>query len=251
MTDSSLRSDFVPEAVWEDRPVRVLIGDDHSLFRRGLLVAFEDEGDIEVLGEGDQGPELVALAEQLAPDVILIDSSVPPYGGVAAVAQINRTVPTARVVLLTADENDTEELLEGIGAGAVGVIVKEHALDDAPAVVRQVAAGRSVLTPAVAGAIRDFVKSEPAPAAGLPGLGVTDRERVLIDVLARGADAAAAGRGLDIDETTAQNLQLNVVRRLQRFWRADDIVVSLSRRQSDTALADVAEAARRVVDTST
>jgi DNA-binding NarL/FixJ family response regulator len=250
MTDTPLRSDFLLDAAWSERPVRVLIGDDHSLFRRGLVIVFEEEGDLDVLGEGDQGPELVALAEELAPDVILVDAALPPYGGVAAIAQINRTVPTARIVLVTADESDPTELLEGIGAGAVAVMVKELALDEGPVVVRRVAGGRSAITPAVAGAIRDFVKDDPEPAAGLPKVGVTERERVLVDVLARGADAAAAGQGLDIDETTAENLLLNVVRRLQRFWRADDIVLSLSRRQPDTGPSDLAEAAGQAIDGS-
>lgn len=247
---ASIRRDFLRDVDWHDDPVRVVLCDDHALFRRGLTVVLEEEPDLEVVGEADTGPEAAALAEVLAPDIILVDINLPPYGGVAAASLICRAVPTARVVLLAANERQPDELVEGIGAGAVGVMLKERALDEAAGVARRVSAGECILSPTVALAMRDLLDGlgdDPTP--GIEPVVLTDRERLVVEIVARGADAADASAGLGIDRHTAVNLLRNVIRKTQRYWRAEDTAVSLSTPRTDRdRLASVAEAVQRVTD---
>jgi two-component system NarL family response regulator len=224
-----LRRDFLPEEVWHDDPIRILLCDDHALHRRGLLVVLEEEPDVEVLGEADTGPEAASLAEVLAPDVVLLDVRLPPYGGVAAAAQISRAVPSARIIVLAANARRPLELLEALGAGAMSVMLKERSLDDATSVIRRAARGDCVLLPPVARAAQELIDGQLAhPVAGLPPIDVTDRERLVLEIVARGADAADAATGLGVDEATAVNLLRNLLLKLQRYWRAEDAAVSFS-----------------------
>ncbi len=246
---ASLRRDYLPDAVWHDDPIRVVLCDDHAMFRRALTVVLEEEGDLEIVGEADTGPEAAALAEVLAPDLLFVDINLPPYGGVAACSQIVRAVPTARVVILAAHEKHPDELLEGVGAGAIGVLLKEQALDGAADISRRVDSGECILSPAVARALRDLLAGgADLPAPGVAPLVLEPREQLVVEVVARGADAADAATGLGIERHTAINLMCNAVRRIQRTWRAEDTVVSLSTpRQDHDRLEAVAQAARRVV----
>lgn len=243
------RRDFLPEVRWVDDPLRVLVCDDHSLLRRGLLAVLEEHPDLEVIGEADTGPEAADLAQQLAPDVVLVDVGLPPYGGVAAVAQVSRAVPTARIVVLAANDRHPEELLEAIGAGATSVMLKERSIEVAPDVVRRAARGECLLLPRVATAAKELLAGladEVTP--GVRPVVVTDRERLVLEVVARGADAADAATGLGVEPTTAVNLLRNLVRKLQRYWRAEDAttVLSTPRMREEEALADVVAAARRI-----
>jgi DNA-binding NarL/FixJ family response regulator len=241
------RQDFLPDVEWADDPIRVLVCDDHALLRRGLMVVLEEESDLEVVGEADTGPEAAALAEQLAPDVVLVDFRLPPYGGVAATAQISRAVPTARVVVLAANERKPDELLEAVGAGAVSVMLKEQSLDRAADVARRVSRGECVFLPSVATAAKALVGRLPADARpGIVPIQVDDRERLVLEIVARGADAADAATGLGIERHTAVNLLRNLVRKLQRYWRAEDAAITLStpRMSGGGSVASVAEAAK-------
>jgi DNA-binding NarL/FixJ family response regulator len=223
------RRDFLPDVAWTDEPIRVLVCDDHALLRRGLIVVLEEEADLEVLGEAETGPEAAALAEQLAPDVVLVDVGLPPYGGVAAVAQISRAVPSARIVVLAANEKKPEELLEAVGAGAVSVMLKERSLDDVSDVARRVSRGECVLLPTVAAAAKELMATLPEEATpGIEPVTISDRERLVLEVVARGADAADAATGLGVERHTAVNLLRNLVRKLQRYWRAEDAAISFS-----------------------
>jgi DNA-binding NarL/FixJ family response regulator len=241
------RRDFLPDVTWADDPVRVLVCDDHALLRRGLTVVIEEEPDLVVLGEADGGPEAVALAEELAPDVVLVDIGIPPYGGVAAAAEISRALPTARIAVLAANEKHPEELLEALGAGAMAVALKEAALDEAPDLVRRVARGECVLLASVATAVRDLVLRLPEEVTPeVDPVHISDRERLVLEVVCRGADAADAAVGLGISPATAVGLLRNLLRKLQRYWRAEDTVTRLSTPQSTGNLASIAEAARRL-----
>jgi two-component system NarL family response regulator len=246
---STFREDFLPGIVWHDDPIRIVVCDDHALFRRGLIVVLEEESDIEVLGEADSGPEAMTLAEELAPDVVLVDVGIGPYGGVAAASQISRVVPTTRMVLLTVDEENPGELLEAYGAGAVGLMLKETALDQAADVVRRAARREYLVSPTVAGAMGSLIDGfREAARDAAPPPEITERERLVVEVVARGADAADAAAGLGISEATAHNLLANLVCKLQRYWRVDDVLVSLSKpRRSERRADELADAARRLV----
>ncbi len=234
---SSLQRDFLPDVEWAGEPVRVLVCDDHALFRRALVVALESEADLEIVAEADGGPEAKELADELAPDVIFVDMALAPYGGVAAISQIMRVTPTARVVIVAVDEGEPGELLEAVGAGAIGQAQKEEALESGADLVRAIGSGATVLSGAVAAAMRDLLSDD----AEREAMRVTDRERILVDVLARGADLRAAATGLGVTAPTAQNLLMNLVRKLQRHWRRDEVITSLADRPTVDRGADVAQ----------
>lgn len=246
---STFQRDFLPEVQWSDDPIRVLVCDDHALFRRRLVVALDQEPDIEVLGEADTGPEAMTLAGDLGPDVVLIDLGLQPYGGVAAVSQVNRVVPTTRIVLLAANERDPDELLEGFGAGAVGSLLKEASPRSAASAIRRVADREMIVTPVVATAMIELMDGlAGGEDRGAPGLEVSDRERLVVQVVARGAHPADASSAGGFSPATARNLLANATRKLQRYWRMEDAVVSLSApRTHRDHLSGVAEAARRLV----
>ncbi len=246
---STFRRDFLPELHWSGDPIRVLVCDDHSLFRRRLIVALEREPDMEVLGEADTGPEAMTLAGDLGPDVVLIDLGLQPYGGVAAVSQVSRVVPTSRILVLAANERDPDELVESFGAGAVGSMLKEAALRSAASAIRRIADREMLVTPVVATAMAGLMdRLSEHDSAGAPGLEVSDRERLVVQVVARGAQPSDAGSAEGFSAATGRNLLANAVRKLQRYWRMDDAVVSLSApRAPRDQLSEVAAAARRLV----
>ena len=246
MRSSTSRRDFLPEVEWADDPTRILVCDDHTLLRRGLIVVLEEHPDLEVLGEAENGPEAAALAEQLAPDVVLVDVGLPPYGGVAAAAQISRAVPTARVIVLAANEKRPDELLEAVGAGAVAVVLKERSLDEGPDAVRR---SREVN----AFSYRASRSPSRACSARIP-----DETRARHRAARRhrpGAPRARGGgprhrrgrrrNGPRGRPAPAVNLLRNLVRKLQRFWRAEDATVSLSTPGSPTRRPSPASPRRR------
>ena len=151
---------------------RVVIVDGHTLFRRGVRNILELEGDIEVVGEAGSGREAIAVVEELTPDVILMDLSLPAPGGIETTQRIKRELPSTGIIVLAASE-DEDALFDAIKAGAAAFILKDIAPEDLVMVIRRVATGEFL--------INDKVFSKPA---------VARRDR---DDAAR--QARAAGRG--------------------------------------------------------
>src|SRR3982751_1346794 len=104
--------------------IRVLICDDHALFRRGLIMVLESEEGIDVVAEAEDGEEAIAKAEEFAPDVVLMDVRMPRVSGIEATRQIRDVIPTAKILMLTVSDEE-EDLYEAIKAGANGYLLKE------------------------------------------------------------------------------------------------------------------------------
>jgi DNA-binding NarL/FixJ family response regulator len=130
-------------------PIRVLLVDDHDVFRHGLAQLLADEG-LSVLGEASGGAAGVRLAAELAPDVVLMDLSMPSMSGVEATRAIAALQAAPRVVVLTLDDDDAS-MLEALLAGATGYVLKEAPLEQIVTAVRAAAAGEAVIPPRVAG----------------------------------------------------------------------------------------------------
>src|SRR5438445_4812086 len=130
-------------------PIRVLIADDHAIFRRGLRTVLAYEDDIELVGEAGDGDEAVTMAEETVPDVVLMDIRMPKVSGIEATKVIRDTVPGARIVMFTVSDEDTD-LYEAIRAGAVGYLLKEVAIDEIAESVRAVAQGQSLISGSMA-----------------------------------------------------------------------------------------------------
>ena len=130
-------------------PIRVLIADDHALFRRGLNMVLESEEGIEVVAEAEDGEDAVAKAEEFAPDVVLMDVRMPRMSGIEATRTIRDVIPTAKILMLTVSDEE-DDLYEAIKAGANGYLLKEISIEEVADAIRAVVQGQSLISPSMA-----------------------------------------------------------------------------------------------------
>lgn len=204
--------------------IRVLVCDDHAVFRRGLALVLEPEADIEVVGEAGDGREAVAMARELAPDVVLLDVRMPGMGGIEAARLLATDVCDAKVVMLTVSDTE-DDLYEAVKAGAVGYLLKEVSIEEVAEAVRAVAAGQSLVTPSMAtkllsefSALAHRVEGGRAARSG-PRL--TGREVEVLGFLARGQSNRDIAEALFISENTVKNHVRNILEKLQLHSRTE------------------------------
>jgi DNA-binding NarL/FixJ family response regulator len=185
----------------------VLLVDDHPVVRAGLVGILDAEAGIEVAGEAGSAAEAVAVARAVRPDVVLMDLRMPGGDGVAATAAVTKAVPTARVVVLTTYENDTD-ILRAIEAGATGYLLKDAARGDLVNAIRSAARGETVLAPTVATRIVDRMR-RPLPADAL-----SPREVEVLHLVAKGLSNGEIGRALSISEATVKTHLLRTFNKL-------------------------------------
>jgi two-component system NarL family response regulator len=130
-------------------PIRVLVVDDHALFRRGLQMVLEQEPDIEVVGEASDGAEAVEKAADTLPDIVLMDVRMPKRGGIDACTAIHETVPSAKIIMLTISDEEAD-LYDAIKAGAMGYLLKEISIEEVASAIRAVHGGQSLISPSMA-----------------------------------------------------------------------------------------------------
>ncbi len=202
------------------KPIRVLIADDHPLFRRGLVDLLAEAAGIEVVGEATSGPQAVELARELQPDVVLMDVIL-PGGGVEATRAIRQHVPHAKVVMLTVSEAD-EDLFGAIEAEASGYLLKEIEPEALIEAVRQVHAGQAILSPAVAVKVLQRMRQEPEqrPAPPEPPA-LTPREEEVIRLLAQGLTNQEIARRLVVAESTVKTHIRNILQKTGTRNRAE------------------------------
>ncbi len=204
--------------------IRVLIADDHPLFRDGMRGLLGSLPDMEVVGEASSGEQAIKLARELQPDVILMDIKMPGTNGIEATRRIMRTNPAARVVVLTMLEDD-DSVFAAMKAGARGYLLKgaDHAA--IRRAVEAVAHGDIILGPGVAHRVLvHFAQSQGAAPAPFPQL--TAREREVLDLVARGLGNQEIARRLSISHRTARNHVSNISTKLQVSDRAQAIAAA-------------------------
>ncbi|CAG7635082.1 response regulator [Actinacidiphila bryophytorum] len=194
-----------------DKVIRVLLVDDHQVVRRGLRTFLEVQGDIEVVGEAGDGDEGVARAEELRPDVILMDVKMPGTDGIEALRRLHDAQNGARVLIVTSF-TEQRTVVPALRAGAAGYVYKDIdpvALADA---IRSVHAGHVLLQPEVAGAL--LSQDE----AGGPGQGrgnaLTEREREVLTLIADGRSNREIARALVLSEKTVKTHVSNILMKL-------------------------------------
>lgn len=175
--------------------IRILVADDHPVVREGLIAMLGTQPDFEVVGEGGSGPETVAAALRLLPDVILMDLEMPGFDGVEAIRRIRERLPAARVLVLTAFDRD-EQIVGSLRAGAEGYLLKGSPREELFRGIRVVHGGGSLIEPVVASKLLRQVRDDPDP--------LTARETEVLDLVAQGRSNKAIARALFVSERTVK-----------------------------------------------
>src|SRR5271165_5031233 len=212
-------------------PIRVLIADDHALFRRGLEMVLEEEDDIDLVGQASDGTEAVAVAGESLPDVVLMDIRMPKSSGIAACRATKEVAPSAKIVMLTISDEE-EDLFEAIRAGASGYLLKDIPLDEVADTVRAVHGGQSLINPSMAGKLlTEFAalarRGEHEPPQQVPVPRLTDREIQVLRLVARGMNNRDIAKELFISENTVKNHVRNILEKLQIHSRMEAVMVAV------------------------
>lgn len=200
--------------------LRILIADDHPLVRKGLRSVLGAVPEFEVVGEAATGREAAERAAALQPDVVLMDLQMPGGSGIEATREVVRTSPQIRVLVVTLFEDD-ESMFTALRAGARGYVLKDAHEEDVVAAVRAVGRGEAIFSPSVANRLLSYFAAPRAPEV-FPTL--TDREREVLKLIARGVSNAVIAKQLGLSPKTVGNYVSNIFGKLQVADRAEAIV---------------------------
>ena len=209
--------------------IRVLVADDHELFRRGLELVLADEADIEVVGEAGDGQQAVDLAGETVPDVVVMDVRMPVLSGIEAASQIREDMPHVKILMLTiSDEED--DLYEAIKAGAAGYLLKEISIDEIANAVRAVQGGQSLISPSMASKLLNefasMIKREEEKQQ-VPAPRLTPREMEVLQHIAKGQNNREIASELFISENTVKNHVRNILDKLHLHSRMEAVVYAV------------------------
>jgi two-component system NarL family response regulator len=207
--------------------IRVLVADDHALLRKSVVSLLSEESDIEVVGEANDGEEAIAMAADLVPDLILMDVRMPKVLGIEAARQISAAQPATKIVMLTVSDEE-EDLFEAIKAGASGYLLKEIDPTEIAQAIRQIVAGHSLLSPAVASKlVSEFaaISRKSDERASRPSL--TDRELQVLRYASDGLTNRQIGRRLQISENTVKNHIRNILEKLHLHSRMEAVLYAV------------------------
>jgi len=207
--------------------IRLLLVDDHAVVRLGLRMLLSGEADMEIVGEAASAAEALAKAEQLAPDVILMDIGLPDMTGIEATREIHRIHPDAAIVALTIHE-DEEYFFKMLEAGARGYVPKRAAPEELVTAIRTAAANEVYLYPSLATLlVRDYLRQDAAPKSALDDL--TGREQEVLGHLAEGLSNDEIAELLVISPSTVARHRENIMRKLNLHSRGDLVRYAIRR----------------------
>jgi two-component system NarL family response regulator len=209
--------------------IRVLIVDDHALFRRGLQMVLEQEPDIAVVGEAGDGQEAIEKAGETMPDVVLMDVRMPKRGGIEATKAIKELMPHIKILMLTISDEEAD-LYDAIKAGATGYLLKEVSIEEVGNAIRSVQTGQSLISPSMASKLlsefatmvkrADEKQSVPQPR-------LTDREMEVLKLVAKGRNNRDIAKELFISENTVKNHIRNILEKLHLHSRMEAVVYAV------------------------
>ena len=206
--------------------IRLLVVDDHPLFRQGVVASLSAEPDLVVVGEASSGEEAQKLAGDLLPDVLLMDITMPGLGGIAAARQINASWPVVRIVMLTVSE-DQDNLMAALKAGARGYVLKGVSARELVNAVRTVAGGDVYISPSLAsGILFEMTQSPPDDLIG----NLTEREKEILTLVAEGLTNREIGEKLHLAEKTIKHYMTNVLQKLQVRSRVEAALLAQKHR---------------------
>ena len=209
--------------------LKVLIVDDHALFRRGLQIVLKQEDDIELVGEAADGNEAVQRAQDSMPDVILMDVRMPRRSGIEATQQIKALLPHVKILMLTISDEEAD-LYDAIKAGASGYLLKEISIDEVAEAVRSVWQGQSRLSPSMAAKLlAEFaaMSRRADERQQLPAPRLTDREMEVLKLVAQGLNNRDIAKRLLISENTVKNHIRNILEKLHLHSRMAAVVYAV------------------------
>lgn len=205
-----------------EQPTRILIADDHPVFRFGLRALLEAQEDIEVVGEAESGDEAVRMARSLKPDVLLMDVNMPGLNGIEATRQITAAEPHPAVLIITMFDDDT--VFTAMQAGARGYLLKGAQGDETLRAIRAVANGEVIFSPGVAEQMVAYFARGGQTAADVHFPDLTPREREVLELLAQGLTNTAIAERLVLSPKTIRNQVSNIFSKLQVASRSEAII---------------------------
>jgi two-component system nitrate/nitrite response regulator NarL len=216
--------------------IRILVVDDHTLFRRGLMALLQTQAQFQVVGEAGDAGEALRRAAELQPDVILLDNHLPGVNGVDALQGLREVAPQARVLMLTVSE-DGQTLASALQRGANGYLLKTVDSDVLAVAIRRAVQGQSTISPEMTDhlvnayqAIKHPAETGTAPLAGAdPAQSLSPRERQILAEIARGASNKEIARTLDIAEATVKIHVQHILRKLNLSSRVQAAVFAAGR----------------------
>ena len=195
--------------------IRVLVVDDHALFRRGVTQTINEEPDMSVIGEAETAASATERARDLLPDVVLLDIKLPDGSGLSVAATLQRECPYSKIVVLTVVEDD-DAVLRALKEGAHGYVLKGVSAEELVQVIRSVYGGGTYVTPSMAGRLLAELTAPSAnrTASGLIGE-LTEREGAILDLVAQGKTNREIAAELFLSEKTVKHYMTNVLQKLQ------------------------------------
>lgn len=207
--------------------IRILLADDHPLFRSGIKLLLQRQKDIEIVAEASDGAECVKLAKKFKPDMVLLDLNMEGVGGLEALPLLKKEIPDTCVLMLTVSEG-ADDLVEALKLGASGYLLKNIDTDFLLDSIRRAANGESVMSPQMAANLANAIRSEKKMAsekAELPHL--SPRETQIIQLIARGSSNKEIARSLDIAESTVKIHVQGILRKLNLTSRVQAAIYAI------------------------
>lgn len=204
--------------------ISILVADDHPLFREGVVHSLASQADFDVVGQASCGEDALRLACDLAPDVVLLDITMPGWGGIATAEKITIACPATKVMMLTVME-DESKLLASFKAGARAYVLKGVSAHELARVVRSVAQGEVYVTPSLAAGILVALTRGPAPQDPLEGL--TERESAILRLVVEGLTNREIGERMHLSEKTIKHYITNILEKLHVRSRVEAAMLAV------------------------
>jgi DNA-binding NarL/FixJ family response regulator len=209
-----------------ERPIRVLLVDDHAVVRKGMRALLDREPGIEVVGEGENGEQAIHAADRLRPDVILMDLEMPGTGGIEATRQITAQHADMRIVVLTSHAAE-EDVFPALKAGALGYLLKHSAPEDVLQAIRQAYRGETVLHPSIARMVLQELNRPAQAKQPRTTEPLSERELEVLRLLARGMSNQEIADTLVVGEATVRSHVSSILRKLQLASRTQAALYAL------------------------